>query len=529
MGVVYEAEQLDLRRRVAVKVLHEVEPRAVERFMQEALATANLASPNVVTVLEFSPGGGGEPPFLVMELLSGEVLFSLLKRAGALPVARAVGIAAQVLAGLGAAHRAGIVHRDIKPSNVFLVPTVAGGDLVKVLDFGIAKVLDGEGMLTTTGSLLGTPAYFAPEQLRHEPADARTDLHAVGACLYEMLAAHRPWRATGPALTAEILRDLPIPLSRADVPPGLVAVIERALAKDRAQRFASAEEMIDALRPWMNATDETRRGVPQAPVERQPSQSPPVVPQESNPTPAVRGDRHEAENRAIMRVVLVAVIALALVLVSIRLGPRLLAKKVAAPETVASSAMAAPVDTSAAVAAPLAPAPSAFPTAAASAPAEIDGCYCVYEEMLPKYDAGPACRTILCNEPEELRCACAFSRAFGVHCKVPFQRGHCPAGKEWTGREIVPKDVPCVAYRRFSGGEETKDEQPAECSACYTAKTRPGTPDEICYAYDPQGNVRAGRWKCGPRALAVKPLTGTCAFPDHLDGKGPITGSGMLR
>jgi serine/threonine-protein kinase len=259
-----------------VKVLLDTETKSVERFLQEARATANLHCPNVVTVLDFARGDETEPPILVMELLAGEPLSDVLAREHRMPVSRAAAVAVQMLNGLAAAHRAGIIHRDVKPSNVFVVPT-AIGDVVKLVDFGIAKVLNGQGgVKTTTGAFPGTPAYVAPEQLRMEHADARTDLHAVGVVLYEMLTGRRPWLDAGMAeLSAAILREEPPPLRglRPDAPDALAAIVMRALRKNRDERWQSAEEMMAALKPFVGAPEVSGGRAPQAPAS-----APPVLP-----------------------------------------------------------------------------------------------------------------------------------------------------------------------------------------------------------------------------------------------------------
>ncbi|MGC4079478.1 MAG: serine/threonine-protein kinase [Rubrivivax sp.] len=282
MGLVFEAEQVDLARRVAVKVLLDPDPKSLDRFMIEARVTANLGCVNVVTVLDFQRGEGDEPPILVMELLEGETLMHLLEREPRLPVARASQIAAQMLVGLSAAHRAGILHRDVKPSNVFLVPSPFG-DVVKLVDFGIAKLLVGEGgVKTTTGMFPGTPAYVAPEQLRLEPLDARTDVHGVGVVLYEMLAGERPYpQAIVAELSVAILREPPPPLRnhRPDVSPELAAVVMRALCKKRDERWASADEMISALRPWLSAEPAVAVNLP-SPAK----QTAPMIPRGSRPS-----------------------------------------------------------------------------------------------------------------------------------------------------------------------------------------------------------------------------------------------------
>ena len=254
MGVVYEAVQLALGRRVAVKVLFDRDARALARFRQEALAAASILHPNVVSVTDFDAGGEGGPPFIAMELLSGRSLARLLAVEKPFSVGRAVAIAAQMLEGLGAAHAAGIVHRDVKPGNVFLVDLPGGHLLVKVLDFGIAKLLEDENRIrTTTGSFLGTPAYVAPEQfVGGKDIDARTDIHAVGLCLYEMLTGERAFRGDGRVdVATKILRTEAPRIERPDVPGELADVVARALAKDKGARWPTAGAMLDALRPWL--------------------------------------------------------------------------------------------------------------------------------------------------------------------------------------------------------------------------------------------------------------------------------------
>ncbi|MCW5812900.1 MAG: protein kinase [Labilithrix sp.] len=248
MGAVFEAEQLDLRRRVALKVLAELDPQSVARLQQEAMTAGGLQSQHVVAIFDFQLGA---PPFLVMELLTGESLSTLLRREGQLEASRATRIAAQMLAGLEAAHRVGITHRDVKPSNVWISRSAAGEEHVKLLDFGIAKMHDVPGgVRTATGHFLGTPSYMAPEQLRGQPADARSDIHAVGVVLFEMLTGARPWRgANAPALPFEIIEHVPPPLDALvpATPRALAAAVARALEKDPSVRFVTAAEMAQTL------------------------------------------------------------------------------------------------------------------------------------------------------------------------------------------------------------------------------------------------------------------------------------------
>lgn len=283
MGAVLEATDLELGRRIAVKVLLlelGSDPKMVARFQQEALATARLSSPNIVAVTDFH-AEPGEPPFLVMELLAGESLRDRMKRTPKMPVQAAVRIAVQLLGALAVAHAAGIVHRDIKPPNVFLVKT-AGRDeeLVKLLDFGIAKVArDLAKVHTTQGTVMGTPVYFAPEQLLGGEIDGRTDVHAVGVVLFEMLAGRRPFDADNAVdLAAAILHAAPPPLValRSDVPPALADAIESALTKERTLR-PTAEELAARLAPFAADAPASVAIVHVDPV-RSPPPSPPRPP-----------------------------------------------------------------------------------------------------------------------------------------------------------------------------------------------------------------------------------------------------------
>lgn len=253
MGAVFEAVQLDLGRRVAIKVLFQQHDReSLSRFRQEALAAASIHHPNVVAVTDFDAGDADGPPFIVMELLQGISLAAALLRSGPMPVARATAIAVQVLEALGAAHAAGIVHRDVKPGNVFLVELATGGLLVKLLDFGIAKLIeDGQGVRTATGAFLGTPAYATPEQLLGSSVDPRTDVYAVSVCLYEMLTGERLVKADNTMDLAAKITSVDAPrIVRPDVPPQLAAIVARGLAKPKDVRWPSAHAMVQALRPF---------------------------------------------------------------------------------------------------------------------------------------------------------------------------------------------------------------------------------------------------------------------------------------
>jgi serine/threonine-protein kinase len=248
MGTVVLAEQIDLERRVALKVIAPSlvnDATVLERLRREARAAAALSHPNVAHVYAIEESSVGT--VLVMEHVDGVSLRQLLGD-GKLPLERAMRIAKQILAGLGAAHAAGIVHRDIKPENILVTKDERDRDLVKLVDFGIAKK-PGESALTEKGTVIGTPAYLAPEQVRGEEAEARSDLWSVGIVLHEMLSGARPFRAedTHDLLTAILQKSPPLLSEIASAPEWISAAVDRALRKDPNARFTSAREMSEAL------------------------------------------------------------------------------------------------------------------------------------------------------------------------------------------------------------------------------------------------------------------------------------------
>ena len=260
MGVVYLAHDRTLQREVAVKVLRrapETADRTLERFTREAQAAAALNDPHVVGILDFGQTASGEP-YLVMERLVGQDLRSVVIAAGALPADRAARIAAQVLRALRATHGRGIVHRDLKSDNIFLT-TVHGREHVKLIDFGISKLLeplDGEGeegALTVTGAIMGTPHYISPEQAHGDASvDERADLYSLGVVLYEMLTGQLPFRgASAVELMMQHTKQRPVAPSKRrpdlDIPKALERIVLRALEKSPARRFASASVMLGAL------------------------------------------------------------------------------------------------------------------------------------------------------------------------------------------------------------------------------------------------------------------------------------------
>ena len=255
MGRVYEARHVRLGRHYAIKIMHQMfaaDRDALARFRREAIAASTINSPNVAQVFDVNATRDGQP-YMVYEYIDGEDFGTLLERDGALSIARSIRIARQVAAGLAVAHGAGVVHRDLKPENVMLVKAPDGSDVAKLLDFGIAKVQQ-EDKLTRTGALLGTPAYMAPEQARGGAGiDHRCDIYALGAMIYRAVTGRPAFSGedAGRTLTSVIWDEPARPKTlRRDLPDALELVIQRAMAKDPDQRFASMAELDAALAPF---------------------------------------------------------------------------------------------------------------------------------------------------------------------------------------------------------------------------------------------------------------------------------------
>ncbi len=254
MGAVYRAVQIPLGRDVAIKCLLPSllsTPSMVQRFFQEAKLLSQLSHPNVVGIIDFGNTETGLI-YMVMEYLDGSTLGELVPHGHGLPLPKVLHLMRQACSGVGAAHRCNLVHRDLKPDNIFVARSAGGGDVVKILDFGIARVLEGEHntRLTQTGMLMGTPGFIAPEQIESTcEADARADIYALGAILYFMLTGGRPYDgATPQSIFVQQLREAPsMDLGRLGEFPQLAGVVRKAMHMDPKARYQKAEEIVSAL------------------------------------------------------------------------------------------------------------------------------------------------------------------------------------------------------------------------------------------------------------------------------------------
>jgi serine/threonine protein kinase len=250
MGAVYRAWQRSIGREVAIKLIddrHGRDPMAVRRFLREARLASQLSQPNTVSVFDFGQSSDGRL-FIAMELIRGKTLADVLEHDGPFPMTRAAWIGVQLCDALDAAHRLNIVHRDLKPANIVLLDDPPGRDLLKVLDFGLAKSLtESETKATDTGLVVGTPRYMAPEVVMGEAPTAQSDLYAVGVILGELSTGKVLWDATSfPALAGQKMLVSPV---IEEVPVGLRSVVAKLLDPDPTRRPASAGEVRSLLRP----------------------------------------------------------------------------------------------------------------------------------------------------------------------------------------------------------------------------------------------------------------------------------------
>ena len=288
VGVVFEAEDTWIGRRVALKLLHShlvQHADILARFKREARAAAMTNHPNIVAVLEVGMWRDGSP-YIVQELLDGETLRERLDQARRLMPDEVIEILVPIMGALTAAHRAGIVHRDIKPENILLTRTPEGAAFPKLIDFGVAKIASSD-RTTLTGSLIGTPAYMSPEQASGaSPADLRTDVWAMGAVMYELLSGAPPYEGpSGAAVLGKILTQPVAPLTKRapDVPSKLAEVIHTALERDPGKRFDSMAAMLDAVLAYAREPDPTvtkrhARSLPPPPPDDEMSTTEPAQP-----------------------------------------------------------------------------------------------------------------------------------------------------------------------------------------------------------------------------------------------------------
>ncbi len=254
MGAVYEAVQLRLNKRVAVKVMARdlsANREALARFHREAEITSRLGHPHLVTVIDFGTAASGEP-YLVMEYLDGTDLDYRIRQQGRLPLETALHITKQVASALSAAHDQGIVHRDLKPANVFLLQATGESDFVKILDFGISKMKAARTQLTNVLAVMGTPNYMAPEQATGavDDIDPRTDEWSLACIVWEMLSGRGPFAAADvSALLYQVIHLDPQPLAKRapNLPPGVEPVLRRALSKRMADRYPSIADFTKAF------------------------------------------------------------------------------------------------------------------------------------------------------------------------------------------------------------------------------------------------------------------------------------------
>lgn len=262
MGIIYSGEHIHTGQKLAIKLLHPTfakQQRAVERFKHEAKAVGSLQHPNLVTISDFGITERRRIPYLVMELIQGENLEEMLKRGEALTPQRFFSVFDQVLDALSHAHKRMVIHRDMKPSNILLTKTDDGRDFVKIVDFGIAKIMSGEGEeganmqeLTRTGDLIGSPLYMSPEQGLGTKLDARSDIYSVGCVMYECVIGEPPFLGMTAVQTIMMhINDSPPSMREVkpeyNIPPAIDNFVMKCLAKNPDHRFQTMDEMREAL------------------------------------------------------------------------------------------------------------------------------------------------------------------------------------------------------------------------------------------------------------------------------------------
>ena len=273
MGAVYRGRHETMGKTLAIKVLHEdavANKKAVLRFDQEARAASTLAHPHLVSVYDYGVTDDGAP-YLVMDYLDGISLGTIIRDEGRLEPTRALTIFIQIAEAIGHAHKKGVIHRDLKPSNVIITKTDREEDFVKIVDFGIAKLMTATGgaeenSLTQTGEIFGSPLYMSPEQCTGQKLDQRSDIYSLGCLMYETLSGRPPLQGANPVQTIMMhVQDDAPPLTgtlptNVELPPGLASVVMRCLLKSADERYQSADALISDLEKVRDGGKLTRRG-----------------------------------------------------------------------------------------------------------------------------------------------------------------------------------------------------------------------------------------------------------------------------
>ncbi len=414
MGSVYLAEHPYMGRKAAVKVLHRVftgDAGLVARFMNEARAANAVKHPNIIDIIDVGilPNG---LPYLMMEFLDGESLATRLQRMGRLAPSMALDIVKQMAAALGATHTAGIVHRDLKPDNLFLVKdsTIPGAERVKVLDFGIAKLRGdmGNGSKTSTGMLMGTPAYMSPEQCRglSSEIDRRTDVYATGVILYEMLCGAPPFQSEGAGEILMMHATTPPdpPRNRnPEIPAHIEAAILKALAKSPALRFPDMDAFFVALDVGasfaIQSSETLLQPRPAVPVTRRQTVGQTTTFRSNAAELTPRPDGGRGQKNLIVAGVAAFVVSAAVVAGIFARRP---------PPTTAMQKVPVSVSQTPVVVMPPAPVPSVIPMAVPAAPPVVQEAISppaalVHETRAPKIPAGAPRRATSANPPASLR------------------------------------------------------------------------------------------------------------------------------
>jgi serine/threonine protein kinase len=471
MGKVFRATQIDLGRRVALKVLSKSTTEFdIARFEREARTAAGLGHPHIVQVTDFQAGNEtGDPPFLVMELLEGSSFGALVRREHPLSQERVVRIGLQMLSALGAAHHAGLVHRDVKPENVVIVASPAG-DLAKVVDFGLAREVEPtNGPLSKLGAVVGTPAFMAPEQARGERLDGRADLYGIAASLYYALTLRPPKDAES------------VVSCRRDVDARLDEIVMRGLEEDRARRYQTAEEMTTALENWLIANDMPPTVSVAAPDTVR--DEPPTPPRRESPSP-VRIFIASAGSVVVLGVVA----ALVIILKAQRTEPSSIADA-SVPVVASSVAITAPivVEEDAALAAPVVVASSAASSpSSSSSPTPLKSSAVRKPGSARAKTIGKACASSAeCADASEQcvdgTCICRpgwlLKVCDGECVSLPRDGDHCGSCGHACARDETCVESNCIPCSKAFPGEPVTvcglahvcirlDRDPRHCGAC---------------------------------------------------------------